>query len=585
MNRTIVLPNSALALVYLYVGNLYVKSKAFDVNRVSRISATLCTRSFDHTFSITKSVGSYQSLLSEYNKGEFTQEAFKHVNEYIQAFRTAPAPFPLDHVFKNPPRKYQLDAIDKAWHRRSFALFMQMRTGKTYVTINIATARYTTGKINALLVMCPSSAKNVWQTELEKHSGVSYSAHVVEAGKHKKALEFIQKTAKFKVLIVALEAIPSLNAYNVALEFCDDHRTMTVVDESIYIKNPASIRAKRASILSSKSECRLILNGTPISQGIEDLWSQFNFLNWKIIGEKSYLNFKARYCISGGFQGKSIVGYQNLNILMPRVSPFTYIISTKDAIGLPKVVRKTLVVEATHLQKKALNELGKVKLNDVANFFNPTLAKTTFNGETLIVESAQERLIRYQQIVGGHFPYDIAGSFREHGIKPFTGKNPKLVETLAQIGLLCPNEKVIIWARFKPELILLEKAIKKEYGNNTVVTYKGGMKTKERADTLAVFANDPKVRFIVCNQASGGRAIDLAAASTHIYFSNTFSLDDREQSEMRTNSSLQKAKSILIIDIVVNHAIDKAIVKALTTKKEKSDFLIENLTQRQKNER
>lgn len=476
--------------------------------------------------------------------------------------------FPSWYKFKMTPREYQMDAMNKAWAHDSFALFMQMRTGKTFVSINLVAARAQQGDINAMLVICPTSAKPVWDIEMEKHCPIQYSSHMIQAGGKKKANTFIDEEYDgMKVMVVGVEALSQGSAYDVALKFVAKYKTFVICDESTTIKTPKKARTDKACNLADIAKFRLILNGTPVTQGIQDLWSQYRFLDWTIINQKSHYNFMHRYCEMGGFEGRKVIGYNFLKELLDNIGPYTYQISTAEAIGLPDRVDQMLVVEPSPAQKKALVDLGD------------PLMVTELDDDVLEVETVLERMIRYQQIVGGHFPYDEKEG-GGHGIKAFVGKNPKMEEMLRVIATLPETEKVIIWARFSPEIDLILQCLTKDYGLDSNTWYRGGMTDGERRGALDKFSSDPRCRFFITNQMSGGRAIDLASASVHIYYSNTFSLDDRMQSEMRTNSSLQKAKSVLYIDIVMNHPIDMSIAKALADKKEVADFVEEELKSR-----
>jgi SNF2 family DNA or RNA helicase len=58
---------------------------------------------------------------------------------------------------------------------------------------------------------------------------------------------------------------------------------VVIVDESLKIKNWSAKRTKRIIELSKLAEYKLILNGTPLSRNILDLWAQMEFLSPKIL--------------------------------------------------------------------------------------------------------------------------------------------------------------------------------------------------------------------------------------------------------------------------------------------------------------
>jgi SNF2 family DNA or RNA helicase len=305
---------------------------------------------------------------------------------------------------------------------------------------------------------------------------------------------------------------------------------------------------------------KTILTGTPVTQGMQDLYSQMYFLDPNIIGSKSYFTFKARYCVMGGFEGRQIIGYTNQEELLDKIAPHSIMIKKTEMMDLPDKTYEKLYVDPTKDQKKALKELG-----------DPFEMATVVDDKMLEVETILERMTRYQQIVGGHFPFDqVDGT---HGIMPFPGKNPKAEALVEFIEDLPQETKVIIWARFVPEIDLIADALAPLGG---VVTYTGATPADDRKRILQQFQEDPHTRFFVSNPSMGGIGITLTAASVAVYYSNTFSLEDRLQSEGRNHRKGQVNK-VTYVDIIMNHDIDQAIVTALHKKQSIADYVDERL--------
>ncbi len=477
-------------------------------------------------------------------------------------------PFPKDFAFKNSPRPYQSDALDRSYGMHEFALLMEMRTGKSFVDINLAACYYQQGQINAyLIVMFPGAIKTTWKLQLEEHMPVDYELCILTSGQNNKTQTFIDlETDKLKILVVGIESLSAGAGPDLVTDFVKKHKVKFTIDESTCIKNPKALtrgkvkkrtRVKLCWDLGGLCEYRMIMTGTPVTQGIEDFYSQFRFLNWAILGYKSYFTFQNAHCIMGGYQQRKIMGYANVSKVINAITPYSYQISTEDAIGIPEEVIETITVDQSPEQKRLLKELG-----------DPFSMSTQLGDETLEIETILERMIRYQQIVGGHFPYD---TLEGTGIVALN-KNPKLDALVGVIETIPKDKKVIIWARFVPEIKMIAAAL--ESMSESYVTYRGGMTDDERERAQRVFMEDDGPRFWVASQQASARGVELASASIHLYYSNSFSYDDRKQSTMRTNSSHQKAKSILYVDIVMNHKIDKQIVTALQRKQDIADYVI-----------
>ena len=69
------------------------------------------------------------------------------------------------------------------------------------------------------------------------------------------------------------------------------HFKVLVLDEAQWIKNPDSKVTRAAYELNA--DFRLALSGTPVENSLEDLWSQFQFLNPGLLGQRQY--FKDQY--------------------------------------------------------------------------------------------------------------------------------------------------------------------------------------------------------------------------------------------------------------------------------------------------
>ncbi len=95
---------------------------------------------------------------------------------------------------------------------------------------------------------------------------------------------------------------------------------------------------------------------------------------------------------------------------------------------------------------------------------------------------------------------------------------------------------------------MLEKAGK------SVVAFYGATPPTERKNSINRFqAKD--AQYFIGNQAVGGMGIKLSAADVAIYYSNTFSYEDRQQSWARPEEIGMK-NAVLYIDLVLNTVID-----------------------------
>ena len=126
--------------------------------------------------------------------------------------------------------------------------------------------------------------------------------------------------------------------------------------------------------------------------------------------------------------------------------------------------------------------------------------------------------------------------------------------------------KVIIWATYREDLKNIVAALKKAYGEASTVEYHGGVDANLRQGYIAQF-QDVKgpARYFVGNPSTGGYGITLTAANTVIYFSNSYDLEKRLQSEDRAHR-IGQTGSVTYVDFIAESTIDERIVKSLKAK-------------------
>ena len=102
-----------------------------------------------------------------------------------------------------------------------------------------------------------------------------------------------------------------------------------VVDESLKIKNLRAQRTKRLITIGSRAAYKLILNGTPVTKNILDIYAQMYFLSPKIL-DKNFYRFRDDYCCykqkrkNGRVVETVITGYANVEHLLSIIEPYVY---------------------------------------------------------------------------------------------------------------------------------------------------------------------------------------------------------------------------------------------------------------------
>ncbi len=428
----------------------------------------------------------------------------------------------MKYKFKTKPYAHQLKALELSWDKKVFAYFMEMGTGKTKVAIDNMAMLYDKGKIDSALIIAPKGVYKNWYSEelpthLAKHiqhKTVLWQATINK--KQQKLLDTLFETGHdFHILVMNVEAFSTKKGVDFAARFLNCHNTFMVIDESTTIKNPGAKRTKNIVGLGKYAKYRRIITGSPVTKSPLDLYKQCEFLAPELLGHSSYYTFRTRYAImrKANFNGRSVeivVGYKNLGELSDKLKPFSYRVLKDDCLDLPKKTFMKRVITLSAEQQKIYKQMKEMALAQL-------------NGKLLTTANALSQLMRLHQITCGHFK---ANDGSTQTIK--NNRLNELSELLEEV-----EGKAIIWAHYQYDVQTVIDAIKKEYGDDSVVDYYGKTPNEERQDNIKKFQSDPKCRFLVGTPSTGGYGITLTAANTVIYYSNGYDLEKRQQSEAR----------------------------------------------------
>lgn len=463
--------------------------------------------------------------------------------------------FLATYPFKNKPFLHQGAYLQRFWNARVAALFADMGTGKSFMLINNAAMLYDRGNINAALIVAPKGVYRNWcDTEIPKHmpEHVIYRIGVWSASPRKAEKEALDSlfeiTEDLKILVMNIEAFSTERGMKFAQRFLTVHNALMAVDESTTIKTPNARRSKNTEKAGKLAKFRRIMTGSPVTKSPLDLYQQCAFLSHDCLDSPSFYSFRARYSILverhvASHSFKQIVGYRHLDELKEKLDRFSFRVKKEDCLDLPDKLYVKREVDLTDEQKKAYDEMK-------------TLALSQFREGLMSTVNALTQLMRLHQIVCGHVKLDDG--------RVLELPNNRISELLSVIEEC--DDKVIIWATYRHDIHAIKRALQEKYGMVSVGTYYGDTEDDERQRVIQEF-QDPnsEMRFFVGNPTTGGYGITLVAANVVIYYSNSFDLEKRLQSEDRAHR-IGQTRKVTYVDLIAVKTVDEKIVKALRDK-------------------
>ncbi|EDW9825391.1 DEAD/DEAH box helicase [Salmonella enterica] len=442
----------------------------------------------------------------------------------------------MDWQVITAPMKHQVAAVEKMLPSKVGGLFMDMGTGKSLVAIILAFMRR--HKINKFVWCCPVSLKiNAIQQILTHTNSPRSSVYV-----------FDNKTTDTSLpdafwYIVGLESVSGSSRVTMALNKLVDSQTMMIVDESSFIKGHKALRTRRLKLIGQRARYRMILNGTPITQGIEDLYTQITFLSEKILGYRSWYAF-ARYHLeySDKYKGK-IVDRKKTELLSAKIAPYIYQVTKEECLDLPAKTFSRRDVGLTGEQEN-MCEIVRDRFADDLMKYERGCGIAIFRLFSAL-----------HAIVNGVVP----AGFKNHGEAIETRKTEALIQTLRQIA---GHEPVVVFVNYQRSVNVVAETIQNELGRN-VVKYYGAFSEKKRGRELECWRNEGG--FLVATTGCGGFGLTLTESRYAIFFSNNFKYSQRLQSEDRLHRISQE-KSVHYTDIWADAGIERRIRAAIECK-------------------
>jgi len=498
--------------------------------------------------------------------------------EYI--FNDTPTEF--NYPSPRPPFMHQRVAVEAAYGAEYFAHLCEMGTGKTKMVIDEClnyVLRMEAKQILKVVIVCPKSLMINWAREIPMNipTDLFYMSIVQLKGELNSIdtmMEAFSEPTRVKFFIVSYDSAASMLDQLTLLR-----PTMLVCDESHYIKNSESKRFKAIRKLAEVCAMRRILTGTPVSNTVLDVWSQFEILRAGALGFNTFAGFKREYCnIEKAGPFEKITGHKNIDKLKENMSRMSFIVRKDQCLDLPDCMYDTHYVDMPE------------KMAEIYNQFSNEFCAILDDGSEINTEFIIVQMLRLSQIccgvVGatekftdGTMIADLDGNEMEEEkfrtkMVCIPGADLKMNEMLDDVKQVVEQgSKVIIWSRFRFDNKILQARLNDMGIWNGI--YDGGVNERDRQLLVDAFNNDDDMKVIIANTGSGGVGLTLLGTKTcpchtAFFYSNDFSYGKRQQAEAR-NHRIGQVNKVLYRDYVYRGTIEEYICHKLQKKKDLSE--------------
>ncbi len=472
----------------------------------------------------------------------------------------------------------------------AFALFVEPGGGKSRTVIDAVLSLYRRGDIDRVVVACPAPARSVWVDPSEvlgewaKWWPATEPCFVTEY--HAKTFLDRLPKAGLTVLVTNPEFIRRTERLKPLQVWAKAGKTLLVVDESWAYKTPNAAQTKAMQRLRACCSRVVILNGTPGSPA--EQYSQFRILDPAILNSYNYAAFRARYCVMGGYMGKQIVGFQNMDEFHQKTAPYCVVRKIRDCIDLgPEPVRTQIEAKLTQSTWKVYTELR----DELITWLSET--------ENVTAMQAGVKVMRLAQITSGfvggvealdHGSYDLfdgtendsatgtglsAGPSRDAAPSPLRQLGSEKLDALIEwMKRNWSDPKALVFTRFRFDVERTANALGATFRHHEVVRVYGAQapSERERAKLLLAPGGSVAPAVVVANAQSGGAGLNFAAAQLCVFLANDYSSRIRRQAEGRVDRPGQSGR-VTFLDVLATgpagqKTVDHHILEKLRKKEE-----------------
>lgn len=446
--------------------------------------------------------------------------------------------------FRGELRSYQADAL--AWlgfldtAGLGGCLALDMGLGKTptmLAHLNLTRER------GPALVIAPPAVVGNWAAEAKKF--VPGARVRIHHGPNRATLQGLDDMVKRADIVITTYGTAVRDM--VGLEKVSWNNV--VLDEAQAIKNPASDTAQQLRRLEANS--RLALTGTPIENGLGDLWAILDWANPGLVGSRNEFINKLAASNAGSDSESALRALNGIMVfrrtksepaiaaeLPDRIDELDHCAMTPEQIGLYQAVLDSLVTQQAEVDAGAPRKKGAI------------LAAIT------ALKQICNHPVNYEDDDG-----ELDGR---------SGKLARLIEILDNV--FASGERILIFTHFASWGERLSDFLTKRYGM-PIQCYHGGLGRSARDKMVTDFQDGEGPGAMVLSLKAGGTGLNLTAASHVVLYDRWWNPAVEDQARDRVWRIGQK-NTVVCHRLVCPGTVDERVEEVVAGKRQIADMVL-----------
>ncbi len=466
-----------------------------------------------------------------------TRDAQRRVSKLAELFPHGAADPELAAVLKAPLYPYQAEGALFAVRAGRSLIGDDMGLGKTVQAIAAMEILARHFGVTRVLVICPTSLKYQWQSEILRFSGrqSENAARVINGGRARRQNDFrlddFCKITNYEKLKPDLDLIAT---------WAPD---LVIVDEAQRVKNWNTIAARALKRIGSPYA--LVLTGTPLENKLEELISIVQFVDqhrlgptWKLLREHQVKD-----------EGGRVTGYTGLEKIGQTLAPILIRRRKSEVLKqLPDRTDQNLLVPMTEMQLLYHQENADIVARIVQRW-----RKTRYLSET-----DQRRLTcALQNMRMSCNSTYLLDQETDHGVK--ADELAALFDDL----FAEPKAKAVVFSQWtRTHDIIVRRLEARGLG---YVSFHGGVPSDKRPTLVERFRDDPTCRVFLSTDA-GSTGLNLQHAATVVNMDLPWNPAVLEQRIARIHR-IGQLQPIRVINFVAKGTIEEGMLSVLAFKR------------------